>query len=162
MANSTTADIFGSAGAIIRIAAALPATHTKAGFEALIAASKIIGQTDDLGEFGKTYGLTTFTPVATRGTVKRKTSFNNGSAPIRYAYVKGSADDGQAAMTAAVDSDANKAFIIEMPNGENVYFLALVMGGPLHLGTVEDVVTVSQTLEISEHDILIEDAPVSA
>ena len=155
MADSATSHIFGSAGSIISIATALPATHDKAGFEALTYNG--IGQTDDLGEFGKTYGLSTFTPTATRGTVKRKTSFNNGALPIRYAYVKDTLDTGQAALTSAVDSDANKAFRIEMPNGQSVYFLALVMGGVLHLGTVEDIVTKQMNLEISEHEILIED-----
>lgn len=160
MASSTTSNIFGTAGAILYIAAALPATHNKAGFEALT--WKEVGQTDDLGEFGKTYGLTTITPVKTRGVVKRKTSFNNGTESIRYAYVKDTLDDGQAAMAAAVDSDSNQSFKVLMPNSECVYFTALVMGGPMHLGTVEDIVTKSQTLEISESEILIEDEPASA
>jgi hypothetical protein len=70
-----------SAGSTIAISAATPATFNAAGYGALTFTT--IGEVTDLGEFGRDYALVTHNPIATRGTVKRKGSFNEGTMDMK-------------------------------------------------------------------------------
>lgn len=148
--------IFGTAGTILCIATSLPATHDKAGFEALT--WKEIGLVSDLGSQGKTFNETTFTPAHEAKVVPRLTSSDNGEKQISYAFTAGD-DAGHAELEGAIGT--KKAFAEAMPNGKYHYFVAYVKGGPTNLGSVDNVVTKSCALRITEDEILTEDAPAS-
>ena len=66
-----------SAGTTIAISASTPATFDEAGYLAL--SFTTIGEVTNLGEFGREYALVTHNPVGSRGTVKKKGSFNEGT-----------------------------------------------------------------------------------
>lgn len=153
MSNAVT-----SAGTKIYIGDALPATYDKAGFEALTWTE--IGEVTDLGEFGREYNLVTHNPVGDRRTVKRKGSFNDGSTTIQYAFDRSTGEEGQAALRTAVDDDTSQSIKIELPDAEetHIYFSAQVMSAPINVGSVDQILAQSTTLEI-DNDVLFEDAP---
>ena len=72
-----------SAGTTIAISAVLPATDDAAGYNALTWAA--IGEVTDLGEFGREYATVTHNPVASRRTIKRKGSYNDGTMALQLA-----------------------------------------------------------------------------
>lgn len=90
-----------SAGSTIAISAATPATFNSAGYGALSFSS--IGEVTDLGEFGREFALVTHNPIATRGTQKRKGSFNEGSIDLKLGL--DTDDAGQIIAKAASLSD---------------------------------------------------------
>ena len=69
-----------SAGTTLKVSAATPATFDSTGYNALT--MTLIGEVTDLGEFGREYALVTFNPVGSRGVVKKKGSFNQGTMTI--------------------------------------------------------------------------------
>jgi len=73
-----------SAGSVIAISttATAPATYDATGLAALTYAA--IGEVTNLGEYGRVYNLVTHNPLASRKTVKRKGSYNDGT--IDYAF----------------------------------------------------------------------------
>src|SRR3546814_14154410 len=79
------ADVFTSAGSTIAVSASPPATYDDTGFEALTFTD--IGEVTNLGEFGRAYNLVTHNPLATRKTVTRKGSFNDGTVAMQLARV---------------------------------------------------------------------------
>lgn len=70
-----------------------------------------VGGIESIPEFGRAYSETTFTPLASRGVLKYKTSFNDGSITVPMA--KDLSDAGQAALYAARDSDFDYNFKVE-------------------------------------------------
>ena len=42
----------------------------------------VVGEVSDLGEFGRDFNLVTFNPVGSRGVVRKKASFNQGTMQI--------------------------------------------------------------------------------
>jgi hypothetical protein len=102
-----------SAGTTIAISAVLPATDDAAGYNALTWAA--IGEVTDLGEFGREYATVTHNPVASRRTIKRKGSYNDGTMALQLALDRD--DAGQILVKTALASDANKAFRITYQDG---------------------------------------------
>ena len=156
MSNAQTA-----AGAIIYIGASAPATYNKTGYES-VQWTELGEVTGINGDIGKTFSLATLALLGERGIVKRKGSYNNGSVSVEYAYSR--SDNGQDDITAAVDSDSPFPFKIVLPDSDDthVYFMAMVMGDPISIGTADDFITVATPLEIdSVSDVLEEDAPAS-
>lgn len=150
-------EIFATAGSILRIGAALAATHNKAGMEAVTWTN--IGLISDLSGIGKTFSETTYNPVDTRATIPVLTSSDNGEMSITYAYTADE-DDGQVALEAAIGQKL--PFSLILPSGKYKYFNAWIKGGIQNLGTVEDVITQVCALRVTEDEILTEDAPASA
>jgi hypothetical protein len=66
-----------SAGTTLKVHATAPATFDASGYNALTMTT--VGEVTDLGEFGREYALVTHNPVGSRGTVKKKGSFNEGT-----------------------------------------------------------------------------------
>ena len=150
-------DVFTAAGTEIHIGAAAPATFDKAGYEAVTWTK--IGETSNIPQFGKLFNLVTFNPLGQRGTIKRKGSFNLGSTEIEYGYDRD--ESGQVEVVAAAESDSTFPFRVVLQDGTNIYFMALVMGVPVNIGTIDNIVMQSAPLELdSESDILFEDAPL--
>src|SRR5574343_924500 len=89
-----------SAGSSIAIG--LPAaSDTLAAFQAV--SYTLIGEVVDVGSFGKVYNQVTHNPLATRQTIKRKGSYDNGTLSLQMAYAP--TDAGQTMLNTAVNSD---------------------------------------------------------
>ena len=134
-----------TAGTTLKISAGVPATFNQAGYAALTYTT--VGEITDLGEFGRVYDLVTHNPIDTRGTVKIKGSFNEGSLALQLGL--DTDDAGQIIMKAATISDNNYAFKITDQKGDIYYFQAQVMQFKVGLGSVNQVSKASATLELT-------------
>ena len=134
-----------AAGASIGISSAAPATFNVAGYSALTFTN--IGEVTDLGEFGREYNLITHNPIDTRATKKLKGSYNEGQISLTVALDTG--DAGQNLCKTASESDADYYIKITLQNGADYYFPAKVMSFKVGVGSVDNVVTATITLEIT-------------
>lgn len=134
-----------SAGTTIGIVAAAPATFDVAGYEALTFIN--IGEVTDLGEFGRQYALVTHNPVGSRGTVKKKGSFNEGTMTLQLGL--DTDDAGQILAKAASLSDNDYSFRVTTQNGDIYYFRAQVMSFRVGVGGVDTITTATITLELT-------------
>jgi hypothetical protein len=143
---------FTSAGTRIRVTATAPATYDDLGFEAL-SDWDTIGEVTDLGEFGREYSLVTHNPLATRRTVKRKGSFNDGQVNMQLALDDN--DAGQSVLELAVDDDDGYFFEVELQNGKKLYFEAVVMSFTTNVGSVDQITSGAVMLEITNDIIAV-------
>lgn len=134
-----------SAGSTIAISAAAPATFNDVGYTALTFTP--IGEVTDLGEFGREYALVTHNPLANRGTVKRKGSFNEGTMDLKLAL--DTDDAGQILAKTASMSDADYSFKVTLQNGDIFYFQAQVMSFKNGVGSVDQITAATIKLELT-------------
>ena len=140
-----------AAGAELAIAAAgTPATFDEAGYSALT--YTIVGEITNIGEFGKEFALVTHQPLATRGVKKGKGSFNNGT--LSPVAALDSDDAGQDAILLAAESDSSYAFRVTLQDGTAYYVMGKVMSVRTSVGSVDDVVTISPTIEVDSDPIV--------
>lgn len=132
-----------SAGSTLSIGAA-PATIDSAGFGAV--SYTAVGEITDMGEFGKEYNLVTHNPIGNRQTKKFKGSFNNGSLQLQMG--RDTADAGQTAMIAALESDNSYSIKVVLQDGTILYFTAKVMSYRTAIGSVDQITGATTTLEI--------------
>lgn len=148
-----------SAGAVIAIGDAMPATLDKVGYESV--SWTTIGEVTNIPEFGKVFNLQTFNPLADRKTYKFKTTYNNGSTTLEYGFVPGAGDAGQNDLNGAVESDDSFPFRIILNDAETyIYYGAKVMSRPINIGTADGMLMGTTTLELDE-DVLFTTAPTS-
>jgi hypothetical protein len=134
-----------SAGTTIGLSSSAPATFNSAGYSALTFTT--IGEVTDLGEFGREYNLITHNPIGSRGTVKLKGSFNEGS--INMTLGLDTDDAGQILAKTASQSDNDYSFVITTQNGDDYYFQAKVMSFKVNVGSVDSVTTATIMLELT-------------
>jgi hypothetical protein len=134
-----------SAGSTIAISAAQPATFNQAGYEAL--SFTTIGEVTDLGEFGRDYALVTHNPIATRGTVKRKGSYNEGTMDMKLGLDND--DAGQILAKAASESDDDHSIKVTLQDGSDYYFQAQVMNFKVGVGSVDSITNAAIKLELT-------------
>ncbi len=134
-----------SAGTTIGISSASPATFDNTGFAALTYTT--IGEVTDLGEFGREYALVTHMPVASRGVVKKKGSYNAGA--MTLALGLDNDDAGQALLKTASNSDALYSFKVALQGGDIYYFQASVMSFKTAVGGVDTITNATVTLELN-------------
>ncbi|PTR17501.1 hypothetical protein C8R31_101665 [Nitrosospira sp. Nsp2] len=134
-----------SAGTTLKISAAAPATFDAAGYAALTFTN--VAEITDLGEFGREYALVTHNPIGSRGTVKKKGSFNEGTMALKLGL--DTDDAGQILIKAASLSDNDYSFQITSQNGDKYYFQAQVMNFKVGLSTVDAVTSASVNLELT-------------
>ncbi len=137
--------VFTSAGSTIGIVAAAPATYDATGYTAL--SYVLIGEVTDFGEFGREYSLVTHNPVASRGTVKKKGSFNEGSITLQLGL--DTDDAGQILAKTASNSDADYSFAVTTQNGDKYFFRAQVMSFKVSVGGVDTITNATIMLEIT-------------
>jgi hypothetical protein len=134
-----------SAGTTISLSAGIPATFNTAGYTALTWTA--IGEVTDLGEFGREFNLITHNPIGSRGTVKLKGSFNEGSITMQMGL--DTDDAGQILAKAASLSDNDYSFKIITQNGDDYYFQAKVMSFKVNVGSVDSVTSATIMLELT-------------
>lgn len=134
-----------SAGTTIHLSAGTPATFDSSGYAALTYTA--VGEVTDLGEFGREYNLITHNPIGSRGTVKLKGSFNEGSITMQLGL--DTDDAGQILAKTASTSDADYSFKITTQNGDVYYFQAKVMSFKVNVGSVDTVTSASIMLELT-------------
>ena len=134
-----------SAGTTLKISAATPAPFDSAGYGALTFTN--VAEITDLGEFGREYALITHNPIGSRGTVKKKGSFNEGTMTMKLGL--DTDDAGQILMKAASLSDNDYSFLVTSQNGDKYYFQAQVMNFKVGLSTVDAITSASVNLELT-------------
>lgn len=134
-----------SAGTTIKLSAGTPATFNSAGYAALTWTT--IGEVTDLGEFGREYNLVTHNPLGSRGTVKKKGSFNEGSITMQLGL--DTDDAGQILAKTASNSDSDYSFEIATQNGDKYYFQAQVMSFKVGVGSLDQITAATIMLEIT-------------
>lgn len=139
-----------AAGATLAISNAIPATFNSAGYAALTYTE--VGEITNIGEFGKEFALVTHLPLSRRGVAKRKGSFNNGT--LNPTMALDSADAGQILFSASLESDSPSAFKITLQDDSVFYLMGLVMTFRPNVGTTDDVVTATATIEVDESPIV--------
>lgn len=134
-----------SAGTTIGIVAGQPATYNAAGYDALVFVP--IGEVTDLGEFGREYQVATHNPLATRGTVKKKGSYNEGQIQMQVGLDED--DAGQTLAEAAAASDDDYSFCITTQSGAKYYFQAQVTSFKTSIGGVDQITAATIGLELT-------------
>jgi hypothetical protein len=134
-----------SAGTTLGIVAGQPTTFDAAGYGALTFG--LIGNIDNLGSLGRTYNITEFNPIASRGTQKFKSSFNEGDMTVTLAY--DSSDVGTTTCKTALDDDADYSFEITFPDGGYLWFQAKVSTFVYEVSGVDDMRMATLTLAIT-------------
>jgi hypothetical protein len=134
-----------SAGSTLSLSAGIPATFNVAGYTALTWTA--VGEITDLGEFGREFNLITHNPLGSRGTVKLKGSFNEGSISVSLAL--DTDDAGQILAKAAALSDNDYSVKITTQNGDDYYMQVKVMSFKVQVGSVDSVTSATMTMEIT-------------
>lgn len=138
------ADIRTSAGSTISISSSQPATYDAAGFGAL--SYTAIAEVSNLGEFGPVSTLVTFNPLATRTTIKRKGSLDQGSIDLEMA--RSSSDAGQVLLAAANASDLSYSYKVVIQDGSVFMFTAQCLSFSMTVGSVDDITMMNASLEV--------------
>jgi hypothetical protein len=139
-----TTSIFTSAGTTVSVSAAAPATYDQVGFEALTFTE--IADVSDAGEIGREYASVTFQSLGTRGTQKRKGSFNEGAMTMTLGRVPG--DAGQTLLIAGRDSDLSYSFKVVLQDTTVMFYSAQIMKYTTNIGSSDQITGASVTLEI--------------
>lgn len=134
-----------SATTTLHVSAAAPATFNAAGYAAL--AWTAVGEVTDLGEFGREFALVTHIPLASRGTVKKKSSFNEGSISLQLGL--DTDDAGQIMIKTANLSDNDYSFKVTTQNGDLYNMQAQVMSWKVGIGGVDQITAATVSLEIT-------------
>jgi hypothetical protein len=134
-----------SAGSTFKVTATAPATYNAAGYAALTYTT--VGEVTDFGEFGREYNLVTHNPVASRATVKKKGSFNEGQISLQMAL--DTDDAGQILMKTASASDNDYYFELTTQNGDKYYYPGQVMSWKVSVGSVDQITSATAMIEIT-------------
>jgi len=137
-----------TAGTVLSVSTALPATFDEAGYEAL--SWSVVGEITTIPTFGAEANMGTHNPVDTRFTRKYKGSINAGQQTIEMAL-----DDDDAGQLIMIDHaegaaiDADVAVKLEYPYGAVRYYTAQVGSFQENPGGVDDYLTASAMLDIT-------------
>jgi hypothetical protein len=142
-----------AAGCKIFIGPANTTADSQSDYESL--SYTLIGEVENIGEFGDTFNEITFTPISDRRVRKFKGSKNAGTLPLVLG--RDVTDAGQAAMKAARDSDSEYAFMVQQndvvsgspSNPTTFWFRALVMGFTIDIGDAESIIRANGSLGIN-------------
>jgi hypothetical protein len=134
-----------SAGSTLQVSATTPATFNSAGYAALTYTT--VGEITNFGEFGRVYALIKHNPVATRATVKKKGSYDEGQLALQLGL--DTDDAGQIIMKAASLSDNDYSIKVTTQNGDVYYMQVQVMSFKVNVGSVDQITSAACTLEIT-------------
>lgn len=141
-----------SQGSKLFLSAALPASETIAGYEALTFTK--VGGLESIGAIGATTSVVTFQPLD-GPQEKHKGSTNYGSLQPAIGHDKD--DAGQTLLRTACEPSNNALYSakVEMPNGDKRYFQFRGFGYPENIGNADSIVMANPTLEINS--VIIKD-----
>lgn len=142
---------FTAAGTILAISAGLPATLTPTAYAALTFTT--IGEITGAGTIGRTYNIVNHNPLATRGTIKLKGSFDDGTVQAPAAYAPG--DAGQVLVQTALDSDNFYSFKETLQDGTIIFYQAQVTSAPITADGVDSIVGIAISLAVKSGSIKI-------
>ena len=131
-----TSNVKTAAGVQFAISAALPATHTIAGFEALSFTD--IAEIVDGGTAGKTFTKVDHSSLGNREVLSLKGSFTQGIRTLELG--RDISDPGQDLILTALDSDAAFSFRITYQDGDIDYVTATVDSYTDNIGTQDTIV----------------------
>lgn len=132
------------AGTTIGIVLAAPATFDAAGYAALTFIG--IGEVTDIPDFGREFELVAHKPLGSRGTVKKKGGFNEGSIDLKLGL--NTDDAGTVLLKAAALSDVDYSFKITCPTGDVYYFRGLCMSFKVAVGNSGSIISATAKLEL--------------
>lgn len=134
-----------AAGIEVAVSASQPATFDAAGYSAL--SYTVVGEIIDGFEWGRTYQVIKSVTLASRGTRKKKGSYDEGVLPLKMLLDK--SDAGQVIMDAAVPDDADYSFRITLQNGDKYYLQGLVLDFKKGHQGPDSMVQASSNVEIN-------------
>tara|TARA_R100000541_G_scaffold30953_4_gene39908 strand:- start:7685 stop:8131 length:447 start_codon:yes stop_codon:yes gene_type:complete len=136
-----------SVGTAYAVSAAEPATYDQAGFAALTWTD--VAEVTDLGEYGATYEVVTHNPLATRRTVKKKGTVNDGALAMQLG--RDPSDAGQVLLIAGVDGvarDTVHSHRITHQDGTIQYVTGQIFSYTTNVGSANQIVGASVTVEL--------------
>ena len=133
-----------AAGTTVGIVLSAPATFDAVGYAALTFVN--IGEITDIPDFGREFELITHKPLSSRGTVKKKGGFNEGTIDLKLGL--NTDDAGTLLLKAAALSDVDYSFKIAHPTGDVYYFRALTMSFKVGTGSSASIITATCKLEL--------------
>lgn len=137
-----TSNVKTAAGVQFAISAALPATHTIAGFEALSFTD--IAEIVDGGSAGKTFNKVDHSPLGNREVLSLKGSFTQGIRTLQLG--RDISDPGQDLILEGLDSDNAFSFRITYQDGDIDYVTATIDSYTDDIGTQDTIVGATTAL----------------
>jgi len=131
-------NVFTTLGTTLAVVAGEPASFDDIGYEGLTYAK--VGEVGDLGEFGGTREVVTFTPVDTGVVAKRPGSIDYGEMSLQIA--RDATDAGQQALQEALDGAESgnvHSFELTDRNGDKVYFTGIVSSFTYNAGSANTI-----------------------
>ena len=147
-------NVFTSAGTTLAVFAGPPATYDEAGFTGAGMTYIDVAEVTDMGEYGPEYEVVTHNPLATRRTVKRKGTVNDGALTMQLG--RDPSDAGQAALIAGVDGaerDTVHSFKITLQDGTTQYFTGQIYSYTTNVGSINQITGASVTVELDNEII---------
>lgn len=145
-------NVLSSSGTLYAVSAGTPATYDQAGFEALVFSD--VGEVTNLGEFGASFSVVSYTSLSTAVVVKRKGSKNNGS--LNMTIGRDPTDAGQALLKSGSDG-ANSSLVyshrVTFNDGSIQYFTGQIFSYNTTVGEADSIVNASALVEIDNNII---------
>ena len=141
-------EVFTTLGTTLSLVAGVPETFNDAGYADLTYTS--VGEVGDLGEFGGTREVVTFTPVDTGIVAKRPGSVDYGQMSLQIA--RDAADVGQIALQSAFDgSEAGNLHSFELVDrkGDTLFFTGIVSSFTYNAGSANTMFGGSCTIDLT-------------
>jgi len=123
-----------------------PTIYAATGYVELTYAE--VGEITDLGTLTAEYAVTEHNPIGDRNLQKLKGTRDNGSQDLTLGF--DTVDAGQVVMQAALLSDSNYHFKIELKSGDIIYYSGLVTKFDIVFGTADDVVGAETSVAINK------------
>lgn len=132
-------------GTTVKISASVPATFDAAGYAALSYTK--IGSVENVGAFGTTQEIVTFTDLETGILQKFKGTKDGGSPSITIA--QDTDDAGQILLKTALASQNAYSTLVTMPNGDKFYFMSMITSMPVTPGGANDIPKIECTFAVT-------------
>ena len=148
-------EVFTTLGTTLSLVAGVPETFNDAGYADLTYAA--VGEVGDLGEFGGTREVVTFTPVDTGIVAKRPGSVDYGQMSLQIA--RDAADVGQIALQSAFDgSEAGNLHSFELVDrkGDTLFFTGIVSSFTYNAGSANTMFGGSCTIDLTSKPLPVE------
>ena len=140
-------NVFTSTGTQYAVSAAVPATYDEAGFVALTWTE--VAEVTDMGEYGATYEVVSHNPLATKRTIKRKGTVNDGALAIQLG--RDPSDAGQLLLIAGVDgaaADVVHSHRVTLQDGTIQYVTGQIFSYTTNIGASNQIVGAAVTVEL--------------